>query len=347
MTRANAYPVLTGAGARRLADSEARLVVVGAGGWLGLATLELLHGLLGPRFAERVVAFGSGARALRLRGGVTVRQGALRDLATLPRAPSLVLHLAYLTQEKAKAMSRADYVAANAAISGEVLGALDAIGADGVFLPSSGAVYLVDDPLAQDSMRLYGRLKLEDEARFADWSRAARRRAVIARVFNLSGPYINKQSSYALACFIADAQAGHRIEIKASRPVFRSYVAISELMSVVFGALTDGEAGPILFDTAGDRDYEMGEIALAVAEVLGHRGGVERPPLRDEPEDRYLGEGGAYRALRARFGVEPEAFAGQVAHTARYMSEAAAWDDSEARLASDRQSGVQAIGHAR
>jgi UDP-glucuronate decarboxylase len=320
---AAAHTALTGAGAARLRDGPWRVVVVGAGGWLGLATLELLHALFGDVFPERVTCFGSTARTLALRGRLTVEQQPLSRLAGLPARPTLVLHLAFLTQEKAKAMPEADYIAANRGISGVVLEALDTIGADGVFLPSSGAVYMVDQPEAQASMRLYGRLKRDDEAAFADWSRRRRKRAVIARVFNLSGPYINKQSSYALACFIADALAGRPIEIRATRPVLRSYVAISELMSVAFGALTDGEAGPVLFDTAGENIYEMSDIAAVVEDTLGHGRGVRRPPLTESEPDRYTGDGAVYRRLRALLGIEPVAFTLQVEETSRFMAQEA------------------------
>ena len=169
-------------------------------------------------------------------------------------------------------------------------------------------------------MRLYGKLKLEDEARFAKWAAAGGKRAVIARVFNLSGPYINKQSSYALACFIADALAGRPIEIRATRPVFRSYVAISELMSVVLGALTDGEAGAVMFDTAGDRICEMADIAKTVALGLGHQTHARRPPMVGDAADLYLGNGEAYAGLKQSFGVLPVDFPTQIGDTARYMA---------------------------
>jgi nucleoside-diphosphate-sugar epimerase len=329
---------LTGAGARWLAESDVRVVVVGAGGWMGLATLELLHRLLGPAaFDERVVAFGSRRRELALRGGFRVEQRPLDELAALPRHPTIVLHLAFLTQEKAKAMSEADYVAANTAISSRVRDALDRIGASGVFVPSSGAVYRVDDPAAQASMRLYGRLKLEDEAMFADWAeRGEGRRAVIARVFNLSGPYINKQSSYALACFIADALAGRPIEIRATRPVWRSYVAISELISVALGALAAPDGPVTRFDTAGDEALEMGEIAAAVCDALGARRNSRRPPLDTTASDRYVGDRTAYRDLRALTGVAPVDFPAQIRTTAAYMSGGSSERTCAARPPGDR-----------
>jgi nucleoside-diphosphate-sugar epimerase len=330
---------LTGAGARWLLESDVRVVVVGAGGWLGLATLELLHRLLGDAaFGERVVAFGSQQRELALRDGLRFEQRPLDDLAALPPKPTIVLHLAFLTQEKAKAMSEADYVAANTAISRRVREALDPIGAFGVFVPSSGAVYMVDDPAAQASMRLYGRLKLEDEAMFAAWANNGEgRRAVIARVFNLSGPYINKQSSYALACFIADALAGRPIEIRANRPVYRSFVAISEMMSVALGALAAPAQPVACFDTAGEETLEMGEIAAFVQQALKAAKGVQRPPLDSSRADRYVGDGAGYRELLALAGVAPVDFPRQIKTTAAYMS-GGSWEGSYVNLPSGHRS---------
>jgi len=315
------YPTFTGVGALRLARGEWRVVVVGASGWLGLSTVEMLHELLGEDFARRVVCFGSSARHLRLRGGRSVEQQPLSAIGDLPPMRSLVLHNAFLTQEKAKAMPLEAYLSANQAISGQVLNALDRIGAEAVFVPSSGAVYMANQSGAEESKRIYGQLKLEDETKFAAWAAQTGRRAVISRIFNLSGPYINKQSSYALACFIADALAGRAIAIQSARRVYRSYVAIDELMSVVIGALTDSGAETITFDTAGEFVYEMAEIAEIVRSLIGDGLSVDRPALLNEEPDYYIGDGEIYTSLRRDLSVGAVGFPAQVRETARFMAE--------------------------
>ena len=45
--------------AQALAANKARIVITGAGGWLGMATLELLAAALGDNVAHRVRCFGS------------------------------------------------------------------------------------------------------------------------------------------------------------------------------------------------------------------------------------------------------------------------------------------------
>ncbi len=244
MENAAASAGLTAHVAQSIRASGTRIVVTGAGGWIGLATLDLLRSALGESFAARVHCYGSSHRSLLLRDGTQVEQQPLADVAKLEFAPTIVLHLAFLTKDRAEAMDEAAYRAANRELSNTLIDALDAIGAIAVFVASSGAAYRADDPVASPAMRLYGTLKCEQEALFADWAEARNKRAVIARIFNISGPYINKHQSYALAAFILDALASRPISIRATRPVVRGYVAVRELMSLAFALLLDGRPTP-------------------------------------------------------------------------------------------------------
>lgn len=300
--------------AAALAASPERIVVTGAGGWLGLATLELLRDALGADFATRVVAFGSNARVLRLWTG-EVAQRPLAELATLPPAPTWVLHYAFLTKDRAAAMDDDAYARACVGIRDTVLAALDPIGATAIFVASSGAAARADDPAAAREMRLYGRLKRDDEDAFAAWAETTGKRAVIARVFNLTGPYINKLSAYALACFILDALAARPIAVRSPRPVMRGYVPIRELVSLALLLL--GGEGVTRFETGGDA-LELGEVAEAVAAVLG--GTVSRAAITDTVEDRYLGDDAAYSKLLARHGIARSPLSDQIAETAAYLA---------------------------
>ena len=305
--------------AAKLRDSEHRLVVTGAGGWLGMATLDLLSSALGDAFADRVCCFGSSRRTLKLLGGVQIEQERLDLLAALAPRPTLVLHLAFLTKDRAEAMPEEEYRNANRAIGRTVLDALGAIGAEGVFVSSSGAAAFADDPTASPAMRLYGSLKKEDEELFAGWAEEAGKRAVITRIFNLSGSYMNKHGSYALASFILDAIAGRPVEVRAEKPVIRGYVAIRELISLVLALLLDEGLGVVRFDTGGQA-MEMQVIAEAVAGVCGPVP-VRRPPLGNSPADEYAGNPEAYEALLRNKGIPVVAFEQQIAETAEFLSE--------------------------
>lgn len=312
---------LTPAAADALAASGRRVVVTGAGGWLGLATLELLRFALGESFVDRVHAFGASARTLTLRDGTTIGQRPLAEIAHLPSAPTLVLHLAFLTKDRAADMAAEDYTAGNTALSRIVLDALDPIGATGVFVASSGAARFADDPDAAPDMRLYGRLKCRDEESFVGWARATGGTAVIARIFNVTGPYINKHQAYAMAAFILDALAGRPITVRAPHRVMRGYVAIRELMSLVVLLLLAEPAAVHAFDTGGE-PLELAEIGAAVAKAIG--GDVVRAPIVSDRIDRYVGDRSTYDELLTRHGIPAVPLAEQIADTAEAI--APEWD---------------------
>lgn len=309
-----------------LRQSHWRVLVTGASGWLGQATLELLIQTFGAEWRERVVAFGSRERHWRLRDGTPVMQHPLAALGTLPRAPSLLLHFAYLTREKTGQMPIADYIATNRTLSQLVATAGAAVGVERMFVTSSGAVHAaLAEAESPDPTLLYGRLKLEDEALFERFAHVTvERRVFIARLFNLSGPYINKLDSYALASFIQQARQGH-IAIHASRPVIRSYTSAANLLGVAFAQLLDDSGDSfVCVETAGDCEVEVQALAEHVRAVVLPRATIDRAPMGGAAADRYVGDGQRYRQLLESFGIAEHSLRQQVTDTADYLQGLAA-----------------------
>ncbi|WP_322966112.1 NAD-dependent epimerase/dehydratase family protein [Sphingomonas fuzhouensis] len=300
-----------------LVASDRHIAITGASGWIGLATLDLLERTLGSDFSSRVSCYGSAARLLDLGAGRTVQQHALTDLETLEAKRISVLHFAFQTKDRAEVMSEADYRGANRAIADTVLAALDKIGAERVFVASSGAATKVNDPTASPAMRLYGQLKCDDENRFADWADLRARRAVIGRIFNITGPYINKHQAYAMASFILDALAGRPITVKAPREVIRSYVAIRELMALIWALLGESTDGVARFDSGGEA-LELGEVAMIVDQTLGGNG-VMRATITDSVADRYIGNGAHYAQLLSKHCIASVSLGQQISETASYI----------------------------
>lgn len=300
---------------------ERRIVVVGARGWIGKVLLSLLNEALDPAdFADRVVCFGSTEGEIALEDGLCVKQQPLSALAALPYRSTLLFHLAFLTKDKVAGMAEADYVAANRNLSQTVVDALDPIGVDRLFLASSGAAAFADDEAAAMDLRLYGRLKRDDEALFSDWAKAlpATRRAAIGRIYNVSGPYINKHDAYALASFILDALAGRPIEVRAPMRVIRGYVPVRELISFVLVSLLkpDGEIA-LHFETGGEA-LELGEVASRVAARFGVE--VRRRPVTEPRDNRYVGDAQAWERRLAGVGMAPAPLIEQIAETAAFLA---------------------------
>ena len=315
--RKNAH-LAPGVGRALVADVR-RVNIVGTSGWIGRTTAALLHDALGPEaFAERVVCFGSRADVIDL-DGIAIPQRPLAQLAEQDRRPTLLFNLAFLTMDKVGTMAEAEYIRANRALSETILDALDPIGVDRVFVASSGAAASANDARAAAPLRLYGGLKLEQEAAFGEWAMAAprARRVLVTRIFSVSGPWINKQHVYALADFILAALNGRPIEVRAPMRVWRSFVAVRELVSLVLAVLLEQDAEPFVrFDTGGD-PLELGDVAKAVAETIG--GALKRAAVTNPADNRYVGDNAAYMDLLRRYGIDHLPLQGQIAETAAYL----------------------------
>lgn len=298
---------------------DRRIVIVGAGGWIGRALLAGLHDALGDAAGKRIACFGSAARRIDIGDGRTVQQRALADLANLPRQPSLLFHLAFLTKDKVAAMDEADFCRGNRALSRQVHDVLEPIGVDRLFLASSGAAAFADDAAAASNLRLYGALKREDEELFSAWAAAAPdRRALIMRIHSLTGPFINKHDTYAFASFVLDALAGRPITVTAPMRVERSYIAVRELLSLALAALLAPEGPAVRQLDSGGEALELGDLAQRIAAELGGR--VERPPITSDSANTYVGNTREYNDLLRQFGIDPVPLETQIRETAAFLA---------------------------
>jgi nucleoside-diphosphate-sugar epimerase len=301
-----------------LADHR-RILVLGARGWIGRCLLAMLHAALGEQqFAMRVRCFGSARGRVNLGGGRSVRQAPLPTLARLRAAPSMAFHLAFLTKDKVAGMPEADYVEINRRLSADVARGIVAAGVDRLFLASSGAAGFANDSTAAADLRLYGQLKREDEQRFADWAiTEPERRLLSCRIFALSGPYINKPSTYALGSFIRAGLKGGPVVVTAPFPVVRSYVAVTDVLAAALAELLAANGPPVIEIDTGGTAMELGEVGAAVARHLGVA--VQRMPLRAGVASVYAGNDVVWQAFLARHAITGQSLDEQIANTAAWL----------------------------
>jgi nucleoside-diphosphate-sugar epimerase len=284
------------------------IIVTGAGGWLGMAVLEMLESVFGDDLPNRVTAFTARARALLLRSGRSVAARDYVALETMPAPPALIFHFAFLTRGHA---GQENYVAVNAEITRVMHGFIARNGAAGLVLPSSGAAYMAET---------YGILKRADEDIFGAQAAARHFPAAIVRIFNLSGPYINNLKSYALACIIADILAGGPIRLRAAHPVWRAYAHVEDVLNIATARVLRGETAT--FDTGARTPVEIGDLASQASRLLtGHELPVIRPEWQAGIADRYVGDFGAYRGAAAAAGVKPRDLDQQILDTAKYLKQ--------------------------
>lgn len=309
--------------AQLLRSDGKRFVVTGATGWLGRATLEMLASALGDSFQERVAAYGSREQKLQLSSGQRLSVEPLASLLSRPDETETYLHhFAFLTKDRVAGMPEQEYFDRNRAISRQVRGVLGRHNIRGVMVASSGAVYdFLAGSRRDTSASPYGQLKAEDEEQFTAACAAAGVPLVIPRIFNLSGPYINKLSAYALSSIIVDVLRGGPIRLMAQQPVLRSYVYVGDVVELCTRWLLERPTPDHLtFDSAGKEVVEIGELARRVRTVMGADNmTIDRPEMTSSSENRYVGDATMLRRLAGEYGFVLTPLDEQIRHTAEYV----------------------------
>lgn len=300
--------------AKQIRESERPIIVTGATGWLGRATLEMLVDCLGHKFPTRVIAYGTSSRLITLSCGLLMPVHAIDMLQDLPYRPYIFLHYAFITKGRINGMSSDEFMLRNEQLAVFVQGQMDRLQIDKAFVPSSGAVTHTNP---------YGIMKARDEYRFLKLAEIIGMRLVLGRIFNLSGPFINKINEYAMAAILSDIIAGRTVDIRAAHPVIRSYVHVRDVINLAFSLLLVEEGAPGIFDFSGEEEIEIGAMARRAAILLGKPDiKILRPEITGVT-DRYVGKPNVMKAMMRAHEIPVTNFNDQIRDTAAYLSQGA------------------------
>jgi len=308
----------------RIKNSSSTFVVTGANGWLGRATLEMLHHSLGDTFHSQVVALGSNTGDLLLSSGFHVPVAKMSEYKFQDVGHRILFHYAFLTKDKFGTYSSDDYISRNKIIRNIVISWIEQGYIDGVILPSSGAVYDYLNPRrGDDSATIYGKLKFQDEQELTAACEKSNIGIIIPRIFNLSGPFINKFESYALASFIAQSLTGTEIKINSSGLVYRSYYFIGDLIDISLMMLLENYAGcESCFDVTGHEVIELGDLADRIIKVLSLTDSVivNRNSLMTNTKDNcYVGDRTKIDHIESIYNKLPIDLDRQILMTSKYI----------------------------
>lgn len=276
------------------------VAITGASGWIGRAMAHAALEGARPDTPFPLRLFGASNRAIDV-SGQTLSLESLEDSPPLdPAVEWIVVHLAVAGSDRDAEPGRLR--AANDAMLARAEDFARGANVRRFVAASSGAVHHLGQ--GSPDRQAYAQLKADQEAQVKAWASDSRTPLLIARIFNVGGPYMNHPERYALGSFVTQALDTGVIEIGAAKPVLRSYVHVLELARVLLD-LSLADDPDILIETAGPDVVEMGELALAVGEALGRSLDIRRPPMGSDAQDRYVGDGRTYQAALAGMGAEP------------------------------------------
>jgi UDP-glucuronate decarboxylase len=299
-------------------DFDGPIVVTGPTGWCGRALVAWWADRIGPAWRDRLTLFASRARTETGPDGLPVDFLSLTELRASHLEGALLYHLAFAGREKAAEMGDSPFFVANLAIDDAVLSALRGARPRGVFVTSSGAAA---DAASGVDRHPYGLAKLFQEERFLRLARDRELKLVVGRLFSVAGPFINKLNDYALASFILQAFAKGRIEVKASAPVFRSFIHVYDVATIATGLLLEDRHAPTQpIDLCGPQVVEIGDLARAVATAVGlGPDAVVRAPIDYTRASVYLGSPTPTLIAASRLGCSLRSFEQQIADTVRWL----------------------------
>ena len=299
---------------------ERRFVITGASGWLGRATLELLKNV-SREFPNNITCFGSSKKVIQLLDGTKVSQFKLSDLESYPKQEAdYLINFAFLTKEKSIKLTKKEFLETNRFLSSFISQQALRIEVPNILTMSSGGVYSQDKDLVKSiNEDLYGFLKLEEESLFLGLSNLGRK-VIIPRLFNVSGPHVYKHDLYMLPSLVYQAIKGDEMIIHSQTKVYRSFVSLAELMSVVLGSFEGLEMGEgLVFDASGTEVVEIGELALKVKQLLLSEAEIIRGELNEEADNRYLGSTKEYMDLIRELKISSNSLKDQILCTALYL----------------------------
>lgn len=237
----------------------------------------------------------------------------------------VVFHLAYLTQEKSSVGQR-KYIESIDHINTQVFSLIDKFDVAAVIYASSGAAKSVLGPIEQDDdgKVIYGKLKVRDEKFFGHICDQRDIRFLSPRIYSLAGKFINKPKAYAIADMIIQAAHDDKIVIQARHGVWRSYVDVLDLITVLWRTVVNADDTrnyPAVFDVAHTTEVEMLELAQSVALYFDIQNSAifRRPIDNSMTDDLYIGNRDVFSAMGADYGVTFADLDTMVASTADYM----------------------------
>ena len=293
-----------------------RFVITGPTGWIGSALLERLAVELGETFSDQVMLFGSHSRRIEIAGSRTVQIRALDDLRPSDCDGAHIVHLAYLTKEKAESLGDDTFVSANRAIDSLVLDAIERASPASLFVASSGAAKLAEHGVDTHS---YGIMKREQEERFLAWAERTDAPAIVGRIFALAGPHINKLGSYAISDMLLQARDTGQIHIKAEVPVFRNYLHVMDLAALILGCARSRLHSDQPVDLCGAEILEMGDVATAISRATGSVTAIVRDELDYARTSSYLGKFTDTKLLAMKCGIPLTPFSVQITDTMGWL----------------------------
>jgi len=289
-------------------------VIYGANGWLGKALTDycLKQLKLDP---TQIILISGSVEELTLQEGVRHPCYKFEDVMKKRLENVIFFNFSFKLKDKLQELNTGNFLKENDQIKDKAEKLIRHLKPIKVIYSSSGAVTNPDPTLNP-----YGYQKLKDESFYEELCAALNIKLLIARIYNIAGPYMNKLDVYALGNFIKQAKQTGKIEISANNPVIRNYIHIYDLMNILCAWAEDPEEEDYInFSTGTEEEIELGELAKLVSEIMPGDISIVRDYHDTDLPNRYVSDIEAQNILTEKYGIKLKNMKDCVRDTYNYL----------------------------
>jgi UDP-glucuronate decarboxylase len=275
------------------------IIITGASGWLGRASLQYFYKIFQDKIGELVFPISASQKKITLTNNFSIKTYDYSHNFDKNKT-YIIFHYGYATKDKLAILSDDEFNKNCEKINYSLHQIIKNNRIESLIFPSSGAIY--------NQNNSYAKNKINDELYFLELSKKYNFNLMIPRIFNIGGPFINKPENYALNNFILQAKANKKIIINANNDVLRSYIHVNNLIDLFFKWIIDKDKEtPLIFDVSHPNKIEIKDLAQKIIEVLKIDCEVISPNYNSQnPSDDYVGDSRKISSLCKRYQIDLE-----------------------------------------
>ena len=276
------------------------ILITGATGWLGQETIDLISRKPELVSHSNLILLASKNRTIEL-AGKSFEAKTLKSTLDFQVGEFFgVIHLAFLTRDKAKLMSTTEYVDSNKQISLQVSNLIRTCKPSWVVTVSSGAIFDSEGNLEHDlNSNPYGYCKNIEETLLREVCEEVNANLVVGRLWGAMGRNMPLNRNYAVSDFIQSALRKSEIDIKSGNIIERRYVNAAEFMELLIKMAITGDSKTL--DSGGPL-IEIGQLSELIAKrIPGVK--IRRSINKSASADSYFPKLNEYEELSEKFNV--------------------------------------------
>jgi len=294
-----------------------KILVTGATGWLGRASLQAIKKVIPAVKAEGIFLYASRERIHSEPSFGDHKVHELKLNSFSPKNIDLFISLALKTRDYSFKVDENEYLKGNKEIIEKNLELIYSTNPRDIILISSG---VVSDYLeGKQALDPYTEIKLLEEKLFNEYAKQNNSRLIILRLWGATGELMTEPLKYAIGNLIFQAETSNKIIINSRNEVFRKYSDATQIFEVLLHALQLNYSGTL---NSGGTVVEIGILAELIAKIYDKPIEIVRTLEVGSAPDNYVPTDSKFNELAGKVGIDLLSLEDQIRLTVKSVKEA-------------------------